>query len=90
MNFGNAALAVGFAASLTALVTTFLWARGMAHLMTAARRATLVMALALVAASAFQMYNILTHQFQYEYVANFSDRSLPPLILAATFWGGED
>jgi cytochrome c-type biogenesis protein CcmF len=89
MNFGNAALAVGFTASVTALVTTFLWARGMTHLMTAARRATLLMALALVAASAFQMYNILTHQFQYEYVANFTDRSLPPLLLAATFWGGQ-
>jgi cytochrome c-type biogenesis protein CcmF len=89
MNFGNAALAVGFAASVTALVTTFLWARGMAQLMPAARRATLLMALALVAASAFQMYNILTHQFQYEYVTNFSDRSLPLLILAATFWGGQ-
>ena len=89
MNIGNAALAVGFAAGLTALTTTFLWACGNGQLRRSARRATLVMALALVVASAFQMYNILTHQFQYEYVANFTDRSLPPLLLAATFWGGQ-
>jgi len=89
MNPGNLFLAIGFIAGLVALTTTFLWAHGREQLRTSARMATLTMAIAIVAASVFQMSNILTHQFQYAYVANFSDRALPTLILAATFWGGQ-
>lgn len=89
MNIGNIALALAFVAGLVALAAYFLWARGRAELRAPARFYTVVMALGIVVASAFQMTNILTHRFEYEYVAKFSDRSLPTLLLAATFWGGQ-
>ncbi len=87
--FGQIALALAIAAGVTALPAYVLWARGNATMRGPARLFTIIMAAAVLAASAFQMRNILTHQFQYEYVTNFSDRSLPPLLLAATFWGGQ-
>ena len=89
MNLGNFALALAFASGLIALPLYFFWARGHVHLKRQARLFTGIMALSIFVASAFQMYNILAHQFQYEYVANFSDRQLPTLLLAATFWGGQ-
>jgi cytochrome c-type biogenesis protein CcmF len=84
MMFGNVALALAIAAGVTALPAYVLWARGNAAMRGPARLFTIIMAAAVLAASAFQMRNILAHQFQYEYVTNFSDRSLPPLLLAAT------
>lgn len=89
MNLGNFALALAFASSLIALPLYFLWARGRTQVKLHARLFTGLMALSVFIASAFQMYNILTHQFQYEYVTSFSGRDLPTLLLAATFWGGQ-
>jgi cytochrome c-type biogenesis protein CcmF len=89
MNVGSTALALAFISNLTALPVYLLWARGHHNLRAAARLFTLVAALGVVLAGAFQMRNLLTHQFQYEYVTNFSDRSLPTLLLVSSFWGGQ-
>lgn len=89
MNFGNIALAIGLASGLAALQAYFFWARGRNELKGYARGFAAGLVAFVVMAGAFQMYNILTHQFQYEYVANFSDRSLPTLLLLSTFWGGQ-
>ena len=88
-NLGNIALALAMFCGIGALPSYFMWARGRAALRTQARLLTGLMALWVGVASAFQMYNILTHQFQYEYVTKFSDRALPTLLLATTFWGGQ-
>ncbi|HEY0603733.1 MAG TPA: cytochrome c biogenesis protein CcsA, partial [Herpetosiphonaceae bacterium] len=87
--FGNVALALGIAAGITALPSYVLWVRGNAALRRIARLFAVIMALGVFLASAFQMWNILTYQFQYEYITNFSDRSLPTLLLIASFWGGQ-
>jgi cytochrome c-type biogenesis protein CcmF len=89
MNLGNVALAFAFASGIAALQAYFFWARGHADLRPYARGLNAGLAAGVVIASAFQMRNILTHQFQYEYVASFSDRSLPTLLLFSTFWGGQ-
>jgi cytochrome c-type biogenesis protein CcmF len=89
MNLGTLALAVALVSGALALLTTFVWATGRNDLRGAARLLLSLMALSVGVASVFQMWNILTHQFQYQYVANFSDRSLPTLLLASTFWGGQ-
>jgi cytochrome c-type biogenesis protein CcmF len=54
-----------------------------------ARLFTLAMTVFVGLASVLQWANILTHQFQYEYVTNFSDRALPTLLLFTTFWAGQ-
>lgn len=88
-NLGNIALALAMVSGATALPAYILWARGRDSLKAFARLTAVFMAFFVAVASAFQMYNILTHQFQYAYVTNFSDRALPKLLLAATFWGGQ-
>ncbi len=40
--------------------------------------------------SAFQLYNILTHQFQYTYVWSYSSRDLPTPLLVSTFYAGQE
>lgn len=89
MNFGNFAIGVAFVSGLLAIPTYFLWARGQLELKPIARQLAVMMALGIVMASGYLLINIMTHQFQYEYIRNFSDRSLPTLLLASTFWGGQ-
>ncbi len=89
MNFGNIALGFALLCGITALQAYFFWARGRTELKDYARGLTFGLALCVGLASLFQLYNLLTHQFQYEYVTNFSDRSLPLLLLLSTFWGGQ-
>jgi cytochrome c-type biogenesis protein CcmF len=89
MNFGNMALTVALIGGVMALLTYGAWGLGWSAYRTVARFYTALLALGVFAASAIQMYNIMTHQFQYVYVSSFSDRSLPPLLLASTFWGGQ-
>ena len=89
MNLGTVALALALGSGASALPAYWLWARGNTDVRSAARLLTSIMALSVVVASTFGMWNILTHQFQYQSVNNFSDRSLPTLLLLSTFWGGQ-
>ena len=89
MNLGALVLALALASGSVALLAYFLYARGRSEVRTTARVYTAILTLCVVVASALQMRNILTHQFQFQYVTNFSDRSLPTLLLASTFWGGQ-
>lgn len=49
--------------------------------------ATVVLVLAF---SALQLYNILTHQFQYSYIWSYSSRDLPLPLLISTFYAGQE
>lgn len=89
MNLGDVALAIGFANGIAALICYFRWVRGHIAMRSAARRLTAAMAIFVGAAGVFHLINIVTHQFHYEYVRDFSDRSLPTLLLITTFWGGQ-
>ncbi len=40
--------------------------------------------------SAFQLYNILTHQFQYTYIWSYSSRDLSIPLLISTFYAGQE
>jgi len=89
MNFGNVVVALALASGIAALQAYFFWARGRADFKGYARGFTIGLAAGIITASVFQMSNILTHQFEYEYVTNFSDRELPTLLLFSTFWAGQ-
>lgn len=89
MNLGNFMLALAFVSGLVALTLYVCWARGRDTLRRPARLFAALLAAGVVAASVFQITNILTQQFQYEYVRNFSDRSMPTWLLVTTFWGGQ-
>jgi cytochrome c-type biogenesis protein CcmF len=89
MNIGNIALVLALLANLAALWYSFAWARGNAQSRIPALISMGLAATGVVLASAFHLSNLLTHQFQFEYVRNFSERALPSLLLAASFWGGQ-
>lgn len=89
MNFGNVALAFSVASGLASLQAYFFWGRGRSDFKRYARGFAYASIASVVAAGVFLLYNIVTHQFQYEYVTNFSDRALPTLLLISTFWGGQ-
>ncbi len=53
-------------------------------------RLFLTMGGAVLIASILLMYFLLSHQFQYKYVAEFSSRSLPVFYLISAFWAGQE
>jgi cytochrome c-type biogenesis protein CcmF len=89
MIFGNLMLALAVASGGSALFSYGRWALGNASWQAPARRAMDLLTMFVLIASGFHLLNILTHQFQYSYVTNFTDRALPPLLLASTFWAGQ-
>ena len=50
----------------------------------------MVMTGALVVAGSVLLYLLVTHQFQYAYVYQYSSRGLPLSYLMATFWAGQE
>ncbi|HMO57218.1 MAG TPA: cytochrome c biogenesis protein CcsA [Roseiflexaceae bacterium] len=89
MNIGHILLALALISGLTALGLYAYTAVRTPKYASAARTFAASMTLFVVLASMLQWANIMTHQFQYEYVRNFTDRALPELLLFATFWGGQ-
>lgn len=55
-----------------------------------ARVAWGVMLVSLVAASGILLHLLLTHQFQYGYVYQYSSRALPTHFLISSFWAGQE
>jgi cytochrome c-type biogenesis protein CcmF len=49
-----------------------------------------VMVLAVLGAAGVLVYLIITHQFQYHYVYNYSSRELPLKYLFSAFWAGQE
>lgn len=43
----------------------------------------------IIVASALLWYYIMTHQYQYYYIFSYSNNTLPPGLLFASFWGGQ-
>src|SRR4030065_117947 len=43
-----------------------------------------------ISSAAFLMYLIITHQFQYTYVWNYSSSDLPVNLLISTFYAGQE
>ncbi len=48
------------------------------------------MAIMVIIASTLLLYIILTHQYQYNYVFNYSNDDLPLGLLLSTFWAGQE
>ncbi|HMQ30136.1 MAG TPA: hypothetical protein PKD53_05380, partial [Chloroflexaceae bacterium] len=89
MNVGNYLLALALVNGLAALLLYVYAAVRAPEYTGTARLFAASMTLFVILASALQWANIMTHQFQYEYVRNFTDRALPDLLLFTTFWGGQ-
>jgi cytochrome c-type biogenesis protein CcmF len=76
--------------SAGAMVMYYLVYRGNTAVLNYARLSYHLMAMFVVSASAFLWYIILTHQYQYHYVYNYSMNSLSTGFLLSSFWGGQE
>jgi cytochrome c-type biogenesis protein CcmF len=55
-----------------------------------ARKAVYLNAAGLVACAGYLWYLILTHQYQFDYVARYSSNDMPLRYIIASFWGGQE
>lgn len=79
-----------FAGALLSSILYFLSAGGTAKYVKQARMLFHVSAVLTISSTAFLLYLIMTHQFQYTYVWNYSSRDLPWNLLIATFYAGQE
>jgi cytochrome c-type biogenesis protein CcmF len=90
MNPGQVLTWIGFFASLTAAIGFLAASGGREGALPLARGAFVVQWATLVAAT-FVLWRILfTHDFQYQYAAQYSSISMPSHYVFAAFWGGQE
>jgi cytochrome c-type biogenesis protein CcmF len=90
LNPGQALNWVAFLASLVAGVAFLAATLGREDGLWAARAAYRLQWLAYAGAAFFLWRILFTHQFQYQYVASYSSRSMPSQYIYAAFWGGQE
>lgn len=87
---GNIFISLAFIGALFSAIMYFLTYRGVNNNINVPRISFHLMATSTILASVVLLYLILTHQFQYKYVYNYSDTSLPLGLLISTFYAGQE
>ncbi len=79
-----------FAAALLSSILYFITSGGKTNYIKQARMLFHVSAVLTISSAAFLLYLIISHQFQYTYVWNYSSKDLPWNLLIATFYAGQE
>lgn len=87
---GSIILTIALASSIIAMVMYYLSYRGYNNALTFGRLAYHTMAMLVIVAAALLEYLLLTHQYGFKYVYEYSSNELPKGILMATFWAGQE
>jgi len=88
---GSILVKAAFAACLVSVVSYFQYHRkGRPLYLTAGRTAYFVTVATVFATAGYFLSLILTHQFQYTYVWEYSSRELPTPLLVSTFYAGQE
>lgn len=87
---GNIAITIGFIAGLFTITMYYLTYKGYENTLIKARIGYHLMAVMSILASILLFYAVLTHQYQYHYVFNYSGSGLSTGMLLSTFWGGQE
>ncbi len=87
---GSIILTVALASSIIAMVMYFLSYRGYSNTLNYGRLAYHLTTMLVILAAAFLEYLMLTHQYQYRYIYEYSSNHLPKGFLLATFWAGQE
>ncbi|MCB0723977.1 MAG: cytochrome c biogenesis protein CcsA [Ignavibacteriae bacterium] len=87
---GKILVYIAFTLAVTSGISFFSVHRGKDKLIKYARIFFISSVIFILAISAFQMYNILTHQFQFTYVWEQSNRELGLGLLMSTFYSGQE
>jgi len=89
--FGAALIKIAFASSILSTILYYIVHRNPSDTVKKIARLFYELAVAsLITASAMLLYFILTHQFQYYYVWNYSSTDLPLSLLISTFYAGQE
>jgi len=87
---GNIAITIGFLAGLFTITMYYFTYKGYQNTLIKARIGYHVMAVMSIIASLLLFHAVLTHQYQYNYVFNYSGSGLSTGLLLSTFWGGQE
>jgi len=87
---GEVFIYVAFAAAFTASIFFFTAFKGKEKNIKFGRLFFHVAVIGTICSAAFLLYLILTHQFQYTYVWDYSSRDLPLNLLISTFYAGQE
>ncbi len=87
---GSILITLALVASVFTIIMYYLTNKGYSNTLNLARVGYHTMALSIIAASALLMNAILTHQYQYYYVFNYSNGDLPTGLLMSTFYAGQE
>ena len=87
---GSIILTVALASSIIAMIMYFLSYKGFSNTLNYGRLAYHFTTMLVILAAAFLEYLMLTHQYQYRYIYEYSSNHLPKGFLLATFWAGQE
>ena len=87
---GKILIYITFASAMLSMGLFFLTHLGKTQYLKTARLMFHVSAVSVIAFSAFMLYLILSHQFQYAYVWEYSNRDLPLSLLISTFYAWQE
>src|SRR4030042_1065601 len=87
---GNIILTLALCAGVFSVIMFYLTYRGYENTLKMARISYHAMTILVISASVFLLYAILTHQYQYQYVFNYSGNDLPTGLLMSTFYAGQE
>ncbi len=87
---GNIAVTIGFLAGLFSITMYYFTYKGYENTLVKARIGYHVTAIMSILASILLAHAVLTHQYQYNYVFNYSGNDLSTGLLLSSFWGGQE
>ena len=87
---GTTIVYIGFISCILSAVLYFFASRGNIKAIAPARLFFHGAVIMTISSAAYLLYLIITHQFQYTYVWNYSSKDLPINLLASTFYAGQE
>ena len=87
---GNIFLTLALLAAVFSTVMYYFTLKGYTNTINKARLGYHLMSIMVIAASILLFYAILTHQYQFKYVYEYSNSDLPKGLLASTFYAGQE
>jgi cytochrome c-type biogenesis protein CcmF len=87
---GKILIYIAFFSAVISMGLFYLTHTGKTQYLKKARLFFHISAVSILAVAAFMLYLILTHQFQYAYVWEYSNRDLPLALLLSTFYAGQE
>jgi len=87
---GNIFITFALLASVFSIIMYFLTYKGYTNTLNLARIGYHLSSIAIIAASAYLLHALLTHQYQFSYIYNYSNSDLSTGMLMSTFWAGQE